>query len=71
MIMDPQATWKELLEHYNHKQFEEALAAAENLHQWLQRGGFSPTVTEQINAGDELHRVIARAVVQHVLASCK
>ncbi len=69
--MDPQATWNELLDCYNRKQFEEALAAAENLNQWLQRGGFPPTVTAQVSAGDELHRVIALAVVQHVLACCK
>jgi hypothetical protein len=69
--MDPQATWNELLESYSRKQFEEALAAAENLHQWLQRGGFPPTVTAQVSVGDELHRVIAWAVVQHVLACCK
>ncbi len=69
--MDPQATWNELLESYNSKQFEEALAAAENLNQWLQRGGFPPTVTAQVSDGDELHRVIAWAVVQHVLACCK
>lgn len=69
--MDPQATWEELLDCYNRKQFEEALAAAENLHQWLQRGGFSPNVTSLVAAGDELHRVIAWAVVQHMLACCK
>lgn len=69
--MDPQATWNEMLDRYNRKQSEEALSAAENLLQWLQRGGFPPTITAQVSAGDELHRVIAWAVVQHVLACCK
>ncbi len=69
--MDPQATWEELLRCYEQQQFEDAAAAAENLRQWLQRGGFSPTTTTLIAAGDELHRVIVQAVVQHVLAKCK
>lgn len=60
-----------MLDRYNRKQSEEALSAAENLLQWLQRGGFPPTITAQVSAGDELHRVIAWAVVQHVLACCK
>lgn len=65
--MDPQATWDELLSCYSQQQFEEAIAAAQHLHQWLQRGGFPPTTNQLIASGDELHGVIARAVVQHVL----
>ena len=67
--MDPQATWDELLSCYRHAQFDEATVAAENLLQWLQCGGFPPITNPLIASGDELHRVIARAVVQHVLAS--
>ena len=69
--MDPQATWEELLTCYGQGQFEDAAEAAENLHQWLQRGGFPPTTNQLIAVGDELHRVIVRAVVQHVLACRK
>lgn len=69
--MDPQSTWNELLNCYSRQQFEAALEAAENLHQWLQRGGFPPTTNQLIAPGDELHGVIARAVVQHVFACCK
>lgn len=69
--MDPQATWEELLRCYGEQHFEEAVAAAENLNQWLQRGGFPPRTTELVAAGDELQGVIARAVIQHVLACCQ
>ncbi len=69
--MDPQADREELLNCYSRQQFEAAVEAAENLDQWLHRGGFPPTTNQLIAPGDELHRVIARAVVQHVIASCK
>lgn len=65
--MDPQVAWDELLNLYSEQQHEEANQAAEDLLQWLQRGGFPPRTTHRIAAGDPLHRVIALAVVRQVL----
>ena len=65
--MDPQATWEELLSAYGNQQFDDAKEAAENLSQWLARGGFPPLTIPLIAQGDELHRVIAQAVIERVL----
>lgn len=65
--MDPQATWEELLSAYSTQQFDDATQAAENLSQWLKRGGFPPLTNSLIAPGDELHRVIAQAVIERVL----
>lgn len=69
--MDPQATWEELLHCYTERRFEEAVEAAENLHQWLKRGGFAPQTLDVIAIDDELHRVTALAVIRHVLRCSK
>lgn len=66
--MDPQITWDDLLSCLAAGQLAKAKDHAENLSQWLTRGGFPPRTLPRIAEGDDLHRVIARAVVQHVLA---
>jgi hypothetical protein len=67
--MDPQATWQELLSCLSNEQFADAHDHANALDQWLAKGGFTPQTIPLVAPGDELHRVIAQAVVQHVLAS--
>lgn len=51
------------------EQFADARDHANALDQWLAKGGFPPQTIPLVASGDELHRVIAQAVVQHVLAS--
>jgi len=67
--MDPQATWQELLSCLSAEQLADARDHANALAQWFAKGGFPPQTIPLVAPGDELHRVIAQAVVQHVLAS--
>ena len=42
--MDPQSTWRRLINAYAIRDFETAQVAAEDLQKWLQRGGFPPQI---------------------------
>ncbi len=42
--MDPNATWRALLEAYKEGNDEELLEACQNLHNWLAMRGFPPTI---------------------------
>ena len=42
--MDPQATWRRMIDAYAIRDFETAQEAAEDLRNWLRRGGFPPQI---------------------------
>lgn len=65
--MDPQTTWQELLDCLSTEQLDDARDHADALGHWLAKGGYPPQTIPLIAPGDELHRVIAQAVVRHVL----
>lgn len=46
--MDPQVTWDQLLEAIAGKDLEAAEIHAENLTQWLTKGGFAPQVFSRL-----------------------
>ncbi len=57
--MDPLAAWKELLDALTEMDWERVLETAENLLDWITKGGFPPEVVEL--AGDE-QKLLARNV---------
>jgi 5,10-methenyltetrahydromethanopterin hydrogenase len=65
--MDPQATWKLLLDTYADGDRHEAREAAENLLAWLERGGFPPQVLPDRPMDDAWNQTIARAACQIVM----
>ena len=69
--MDPQATWEDGRPCPRDPHLAAAVPASHNLPLGLHRGGFPPRTTELLATGDELQRVIARAVIQHELACCQ
>lgn len=68
--MDPQETWREILDAYANCRWSEARDAATSLRQWLDRGGFPPQ-TLQPQIGAALDRAIACAVCKFVLAEAR
>ena len=68
-MMDPQATWNELLACHADGRADDAREAAASLLGWLERGGFAPTTLDCLARDDSLHRVIAAAVCRQLLSS--
>jgi hypothetical protein len=65
--MDPNSTWRDLIDSYRQRDWEEASLLAEALLRWLDLGGFPPVTTDALPADDAWHHVVARAVCTFVL----
>ena len=62
--MDPQVAWKELQEAYSTCEWDDVRALAQSLLDWLNRGGFPPTVIGSPITDPNVHR-------NFVLAFCR
>ena len=58
--MDPNATWKLLIEAYVRLEWEDVREAAEALLEWLDRGGFPPDVVRDHPVGADWNRTMTR-----------
>ena len=65
--MDPQVTWQNLHEAFRERNWDEARELARSLLDWLQRGGFSPSVQGIPSTDPDLHRQAAQAFCRRVL----
>ena len=65
--MDPQVAWKELQFAYRERDWDEVRELAQSLLDWLQRGGFPPTVLGKPFSDPEQHREVARAFCRRAL----
>lgn len=65
--MDPEATYRELLESLADGDMEVAANHASNLAQWLRRGGFPPVVDQRLVGFPQLQRVLAESLCKAVL----
>ena len=69
--MDPQTTWRRLIDAYAICDFETAKAAAEDLTNWLDRGGYPPQILPDPWQMDQpWNRTLARAACRFVLSMC-
>jgi hypothetical protein len=65
--MDPQTTWRRLIDAYAICDFETAKAAAEDLTNWLDRGGYPPQILPDPWKMDHTwNRTLARAACRFV-----
>lgn len=64
--MDPQVTWDQLLEAIARKDLEAAEIHAENLAEWLNKGGFAPQVFNRLLTED-WDRQVCHYVCRRVL----
>ena len=64
--MDPEATYRELLEALVEGDMEVAANHASNLAQWLRRGGFAPVVDQRLVGFPHLQRVLAESLCKAV-----
>ncbi len=62
--MDPQATWKDLLDAWTVGDWEEVQHLASALLGWLDKGGFPPDVESPRTLGDDFNEAIVRAACQ-------
>lgn len=65
--MDPQAAWDQLLAAYAAGDWDEIQARATDLIEWLDRGGFPPTVLRQPGLDSDWNQALARAGCLHAL----
>jgi hypothetical protein len=65
--MDPEATYRELLEAIAQGDREAAVHHAGNLAGWLRRGGFAPVVDQRLAGFPRLQTVLAKALCRAVL----
>jgi hypothetical protein len=65
--MDPQQTWKELLEAVESHDTETARDRALSLMEWLARGGFPPVMNNNTSLTADQHRQIVRDYCRNVL----
>lgn len=56
--MDPNATWRVLLQSHQNEEWESCQEACSDLYAWLQNGGFPPRIT----GIDLFDKVMAQAV---------
>jgi len=69
--MDPQATWRYMVDAYAIRDFKTAKGAAEELRHWLHRGGFPPQILPDPWQMDELwNRTLAQAACRFILSTC-
>ncbi|MCA9148127.1 MAG: hypothetical protein KDA92_02445 [Planctomycetales bacterium] len=70
--MDPQTTWRRLIDAYAIRDLETATTAAEDLNAWLTRGGFPPQVLPEPWRMDERwNRTLAQAACRFILSQCE
>ena len=65
--MDPQASWDQLLSAYAEGNWDRTEELALALSDWLNKGGFPPTVLGQDALGPEFDRALARAGCDFIL----
>ena len=65
--MDPQATWDQLQKAYCIRDWEAVRELAQSLLDWLQRGGFPPTVLGKPFSDPDQHREVALAFCRRAL----
>ena len=65
--MDPQQTWKELLEAVEASDTETARDRALSLMEWLARGGFPPVTGNNLSLTADQHRQTVRDYCRNVL----
>jgi hypothetical protein len=65
--MDPEATYRDLLEAIAEGDMEGAANHASDLAQWLRRGGFAPVVDQRLVGFPHLQRVLAVSLCKAVL----
>lgn len=66
--MDPQATWDDLLSALGQHDWVQAHDAANALREWIQRGGFPPTVLGHPGLETDFERALAIAACDYVLS---
>ena len=64
--MDPQETWRMLLDAWVMREWEEVDELAEALLNWLDRQGFPPSVAHPKELGADLNRAIVRAACEFI-----
>lgn len=65
--MDPQTTWKLLIEEWTQGNWIDVYELAEALQQWLERGGFPPDTCGSEHVGFDWNRTVAMAVCEFTL----
>ncbi len=65
--MDPQAAWDRMLTAYADSEFASAQEFAQALKNWLQSGGFPPTVLGHPEIGPHFESVLALAGCTYIL----
>lgn len=66
--MDPDCLWRDLLDAIQRQDFEESVALATDLHEWLTRGGFPPCVIPALREASKEQLSVAWKF-QHELAT--
>ena len=66
--MDPNAAWRAMLEALHFGDYDEAVAIAADLHEWLVRGGFPPCVLPELREASKEPLSVAWKL-QHDLAT--
>ncbi len=69
--MDPQATWKMLLEARDNRDWPAAQEAAQTLLEWLDRGGFPPRIVSCWELSVDWDRRLARRACLRILDRVK
>lgn len=67
MSMDPQTAWSALLHAWGVGDWEQVEDLAEALLTWLDRNGYPPKLSRQINLGGELNSVIVKSAAEFML----
>ena len=65
--MDPHATWDELLCAYAEGDYERSEELAAALSEWLDKGGFPPTVLGNAQLGPAFEEALAKAGCDFIL----
>ena len=68
--MDPEATWKRMLEAWKDQRWEELQEAATDLKDWLSRGGCPPQVPAGCDMGVLWNGAVTRAACEFAINIC-
>jgi len=62
--MDPQETWRMLLDAWFYRNWDDVLELSEALLNWLEKDGFAPQVESPRELGPELNRLLVRTACE-------
>ena len=69
--MDPQTTWRMLLDSWSFRHWEDVIEQSEDLLNWLNKDGFTPRIEHLQQHGPDLNRLLVKTTCEFLQSRAK